>query len=454
MGFDRNLIILGAGPGGYIAAIRAASLQAEGIANAKVTLIEQEEVGGTCLNKGCIPTKAILSSLEVFSLIKEAEKFGISNSSGNIDLPKIIDRKNKIVNQLAAGIKFLLKKKGIELINGRGVIKNRNEIEITNRKKEKSTITGDKIIIATGSKPVELQDFLFDGEKIISSNEALELREIPESILIIGGGVIGLEFATIFNKLGTKVTIVEMLPQILPTEDFEIAAEIRKILEANGVTIITGKKLSSKNEIPSEKILVAIGRIPNSSDLGLENAGVKLDGKKIIVDEYMKTNIDGIFAIGDVTGKLMLAHVASHQAIVAAENSLGGEKSMQINYSLVPNCIFTDPEIASVGLTETKAKEKGLNIKIGKFPFSALGKALCMGRTKGFVKIIADKDTERVYGVHIIGPSATSLIAEASLAIKLESTLDEFINTVHAHPTLPESLMEASFVAKGSPIHI
>lgn len=452
MGFDRNLIILGAGPGGYVAAIRAASLEA------KVTLIEQEEVGGTCLNKGCIPTKAILSSLEVFSLIKEAEKFGISicdtygNSSVNIDLPKIIDRKNKIVNQLAAGIKFLLKKKGVELINGRGVIKNRNEIEITNRKKEKSTITGDKIIIATGSKPVELQDFPFDGEKIISSNEALELREIPEGIVIIGGGVIGLEFATIFNKLGTKVTIVEMLQQILPTEDFEIAAEIRKILESNGVTIITGKKLSSKNEIPSEKILVAIGRIPNSSDLGLENAGVKLDGKKIIVDEYMKTNIDGIFAIGDVTGKLMLAHVASHQAIVAAENSLGGEKS--IDYSLIPNCIFTDPEIASVGLTETKAKEKGLNIKIGKFPFSALGKAICMGRTKGFVKIIADKDTERVYGVHIIGPSATSLIAEASLAIKLESTLDEFINTVHAHPTLPESLMEASFVAKGSPIHI
>ena len=443
---DYNLVVIGAGPGGYVAAIRAAQFKA------KVALIEKAEVGGTCLNRGCIPTKAILNSLEVFSSIKEADKFGISISGEcKADLSKIIDRKNKIVSQLNSGIKFLLKKKGVELINGAGFIKSKNEIEVAT-KDGKKTISSDKIIIATGSQPFELPDFKFDAKKIISSNEALELRSVPESILIIGGGVIGVEFATIFNRLGTKVTIVEMLPQILPTEDIEVAVEIRKILESSGIIIITGRKLASADEIPAEKILVAVGRVPDSSGLGLENIGVKLDNKKVVVDDYLNTNVEGVSAIGDVTGKLMLAHVASHQGIVAVENMFGEETTM--DYSLVPSCIFTNPEIASVGLSEAKAREKGLNIKVGKFPFAASGKALCMGKSSGFVKIVADKDTERVYGVHIIGVDATSLIAEAVLAIKLESTLDEFINTIHAHPTLPEVLMEASLVAKGTPIHV
>jgi dihydrolipoamide dehydrogenase len=455
-----KIIVIGAGPGGYVAAIRAAQLGAE------VTVIEKGEVGGTCLNVGCIPTKTLLASVEVLSSIKEAAKFGINVGEAVPDLARMMSRKDKVVGQLRKGIEYLLKNKKIVLIKGSGKILEPGKVEVVKDDGSKEALSAAKIIIATGSESAQPSLFPFDGEKIITSKEALSLEKIPESLLIVGAGAIGVEFGCIFAALGTAVTIVEMLPQVLPTEDAEIARELEKQLRRKRIKVYTGTKieavdsqqsavhstLSSGEVIETEKMLVAVGRKLNSAGLGLEEAGINLERGRIVVNEKLETNVAGIYAIGDVVGGTLLAHKASSEGIVAAENASGQDSVM--DYHAVPGCIFTLPEVASVGLSEQKAKEAGQEIKIGRFPFRALGKALAVGQVEGMIKIVAEAESDEILGIHIIGPHATDLIAEGVLAIKAEITVEELGNTIHAHPTLAEGIMEAAHALHGKAIHL
>ena len=455
-----KIIVIGAGPGGYVAAIRAAQLGSE------VTVVEKNEVGGTCLNVGCIPTKTLLASVEVLSLIKEAAKFGINAGETTPDLARMIARKEKIVGQLRKGIEYLLKNKKIILIKGRAKVLEPGKIEVIKDDNSREKLAADKIIIATGSESAKPSRFLFQEGKVITSKEALSLEKIPESLLIVGAGAIGVEFGCIFAALGTEVTIVEMLPQVLPTEDAEIARELEKQLKRKGIKIRTGmrietvdsrqslvhSRLSSGENIETEKVLVAVGRKLNSDNLGLEKVGVKTEKGRIVVNERLETNIAGIYAIGDVVGGALLAHKASTEGITAAENASGLDSVM--DYRAVPGCIFTRPEVASVGLTEQRAGEDGYEIKIGKFPFRALGKAQAVGQVEGMIKIVADAASDEILGIHIIGPQATDLIAEGVLAMKMEVTAEELGNTIHAHPTLAEGLMEAAHAVHGRAIHL
>lgn len=455
-----KIIVIGAGPGGYVAAIRAAQLGAE------VTIIEKGEVGGTCLNVGCIPTKTLLASVEVLSSIKEAAKFGIDVGEAVPDLARMMARKDKVVGQLRKGIEYLLKNKKIILMKGSGKILEPGKVEIVKDDGSKEELSAAKIIIATGSESAKPSLFPFDGEKIITSKEALSLEKIPGSLLIVGAGAIGVEFGCIFSALGTKVTIVEMLPQVLPTEDAEIARELEKQLKRKRIKVYTGTKieavdsqqsavhstLSSGETIETEKVLVAVGRKLNSAGLGLEEVGIKMERGRIVVNEKLETNVAGIYAIGDVVGGTLLAHKASSEGIVAAENASGQDSVM--DYRAVPGCIFTMPEVASVGLSEQKAKEAGHEIKIGRFPFRALGKALAVGQVEGMIKIVAEAESDEILGIHIIGPHATDLIAEGVLAIKAEVTVEELGNAIHAHPTLAEGIMEAAHALHGKAIHL
>ena len=459
-----KIIIIGAGPGGYVAAIRAAQLGSE------VMVIEKKELGGTCLNVGCIPTKALLASAELLSAINNASKFGITVGEVSPKLPEMMARKEKIVAGLRKGIEYLFKSKQITLVKGVGKILEPGKVEVVKGDGSKDEVSADRIIIATGSGPARPKIFPFDGEKVITSDEALSLKEVPESLLIVGAGAIGVEFACIFASLGTKVTVVEMLAQSIPTEDGEIARELEKCLRRRGIKIYTGTKiekveatgsagtpkskvestLSSGEKIEVEKVLVAVGRKLNSE--GLEEIGLRLDGGRVMANEKMETNIPNIYAIGDVAGGLLLAHKASAEGIVAAENASGHNSAM--DYRVVPTCIFTSPEVASVGLTEKKAEEAGHKLKVGKFPFRALGKAHAMGEVDGLIKIIADASSDEILGVHIVGPHATDLIAEAALAMKTEVTAEELGSTIHAHPTLAEGLMEAAHAVHAMAIHL
>ncbi|MCD5390261.1 dihydrolipoyl dehydrogenase [candidate division NPL-UPA2 bacterium] len=458
-----KIVVIGAGPGGYVAAIRAAQLGSE------VMVIEKSELGGTCLNVGCIPTKALLASAELLSTINNASKFGITVGEVSPKLPEMMARKEKIVAGLRKGIEYLFKSRKIALLKGVGKILEPGKVEVVKGDGSKDEVSADRIIIATGSGPARPKIFPFDGEKVITSDEALSLKEVPESLLIVGAGAIGVEFACIFASLGTKVTVVEMLAQSIPTEDSEIARELEKSLKRRGIKIYTGTKiekveatgsagtpklkvesrLSSGEKIEVEKVLVAVGRKLNSE--GLEEIGLRLDGGRVMANEKMETNIPNIYAIGDVAGGLLLAHKASAEGIVAAENASGHNSAM--DYRVVPTCIFTSPEVASVGLTEKKAEEAGHKLKVGKFPFRALGKAHAIGEVDGLIKIIADASSDEILGVHIVGPHATDLIAEAALAMKTEVTAEELGSTIHAHPTLAEGLMEAAHAVHAVAIH-
>lgn len=454
-----DILIIGGGPGGYVAAIRAAQL------GAKVCVVEKDKVGGTCLNRGCIPTKSILSSIKVLSLITEAEKYGIEVGSFKPDFNAIINRKNTIIEKSVQGIEFLFKSYGIDLIRGEGSIKKTGLVAVKYESGEKE-IEAKNIIIASGSEPAQIPMFQIDGKKVITSTEALNLIEYPEKIIIIGGGVIGCEFATIFNKLGVKVTIIEMMPCIIPTEDIQLGRRLQSILKKQGIEILTGSKitkltkdkdvtveLESGEKYVSDLVLVSIGRSLNTKNLGLDNLGVKTGQRgEIIVNEFLETNVPDVYAIGDVTAKIMLAHVASAQGRQAVENILKEKKSM--DYSLIPSCIFTQPEIGTVGLTETKAKEKGIDVITGTFQFAGLGKAQAMGETEGIARLIVDKKTDKILGGQIIGPDATSLIAEVVLAIKLGATALEIAETIHAHPTLPEAVMEAAEDVHDMSVHL
>lgn len=460
-----KLTIIGAGPGGYVAALKAAQL------GAQVTVIEDTEVGGTCLNRGCIPTKALVASSEALHKAKNLEEFGIEVAGDiNPNLSKIMERKNKVVSTQVKGIRSLFKSWGVNLIEGRGMILTPEKIEVQKKDNTTEIIETDKIIIATGSRPAQIPIFPFDGEHIMSSDDALNIKSIPKSLIIIGAGVIGCEFACIFKELGTDVTMVEMMPRAVSTEDPEISEILEKELKKKKIKLMTAVKvekvegrkaeenggihvyLADGKELVAEKLLVSIGRALNTENIGLEAVGIKKGARgEILVNEKMETNIEGIYAVGDVTGGILLAHMASKEGIVAAYNVCGIEK--KIDYSIVPAAIFTSPEIGSVGLREHQAKDKGINIKTGHFQFRALGKAHAMGEIAGMIKIIADADTDKVIGVHIIGPHASDLVHEGALAMKAGLTAKEVADMIHAHPTLAEGLMEAAEDVHGEAIH-
>lgn len=454
-----DIVVVGAGPGGYVSAIRAAQL------GAKVAVIEKDAVGGTCLNRGCIPTKAMYYSAKALKAARHAEDFGVNVQGISFDMPKAVERKNGVVKKLVSGVEQLLKGNGIELIRGTAFVESAQRVRITRSDGVEAVAVKKAVVVATGSEPAMIPAFNINRESVITSTEALNLKEVPKSLLIIGGGVMGCEFATIFSAFGSSVTVVELLPTILSTEEKMVAKVIAKRFKETGVEVLTDVTvdrvepgavsvktvLKDGREFVTEKVLVSIGRSFNSTGLGLESAGVSVEKGRVVVNEKMETNIKGIYAIGDVTGKMLLAHVASAQGIVAVSNALGKNASM--DYSAIPAGIFTDPEIASVGLREKDAAEKGIDVNIGRFPYAASGKALGMNETEGFVQIIADKGTDKVLGCSIVGAHATDIIGEVALAIKAGIKVKEIAEAVHAHPTLPELVMEAAEDAHGTAIH-
>ena len=455
-----DIAIIGGGPGGYAAAIYASKKQA------KVTLIEKGELGGTCLNKGCIPTKTLIHSAKLLQDIKGARGFGIIADDVDIDWNVIQKNTACTVKNLKKGVENLLKVNGVEVFQGLAKLRDQNTIKISYETEQK-TITAENIILATGSAPITIPIPGHKLQNVITSDEALFMEKLPSSMLIIGGGVVGLEIGYIYNTFGVEITIVEMLSTILPSQDEEISKELRKHMEKQGIKIYTDAKVKEIKEkenilqtffetkegiktVDSEKVLVATGRKP-VVDVFIDT-GLNINKTGIVINDYLQTNIDNIYAIGDVTGKSMLAHVASHQGLVAVKNVLGEKRKM--DYGVIPSCIYTNPEVAMVGMTEQEAKAKyNDNIIIGRFPYTASGKAMTIGERNGFVKIIAEPRYNEILGVYIIGSQATELIAEASLAIKLECTAEELANTIHAHPTLSETIMEAAFDLLGEPIY-
>ncbi len=449
---EYQVAIIGAGPGGYVAAIRAAQL------GMKVCLIEKDEVGGACLNWGCIPTKTLVGSAKALALINKAADFGVViNGEARPDWNRILERKDQVVARLVKGIHYLLEQNQVELIRGAAVFNSGHELKITMADGTERLILAEKIIVATGSEPQAPEIFDYDGVRVITSNEALTLPELPESLAIIGGGVIGCEFASIFATFGVKVTIVELMDQLIPNMDSEISGSLRLQLKKKGIDIHTSTSVSKViktdnavrlilldgKEISAAKVLVSIGRKPNSSRLGLEGIGVKVNAKgRIEVNQSLQTTLSWVYAIGDVNDRPWdLAHAASYQGVVAIEHLAG--KPVVWSDEAMPNCIFTDPEAATAGKTAQEAAAQGLEVLTSKSPFLANGKALAQGEAVGFVKVVTDKNSHRILGVQIIGSGASDLIAEAALAIKQHLTAEQLAETIHAHPTLAESLHEA-----------
>jgi dihydrolipoamide dehydrogenase len=455
-----DICIIGAGPGGYVAALRAAQL------GAKVALIERQRVGGVCLNWGCIPTKAMVSSIELLVEIERAEEFGVVVSEPGFDFSRMMARKDQVVDQLVTGVESLLQARKVEVIAGSGQLISPTKVKVTDGSTE--MVEARKIVVATGSVAAKPPVPGLDLPGVLTSNEIVSLKELPDDLVIVGGGVIGVEFATIFSALGTKVTIIEMLPSILTTVDEELGRRQQQALRKQGVDLHTRSPLKEIREarggldiilegpkgeetLQADTVLVATGRVPYTEGLNLQEIGVKTEKGAILVDEHLETNVPGVYAIGDVTGGYMLAHVASHEGEVAVENALG--KDTAISYEAVPNCVFTMPEIAGVGLMEQEAKEQGISYKKSRFPFTASGRALAMGQTSGLVKMICDEETGRVLGLHIMGPHATDLIAEGALAIQCGATAEDVAATIHAHPTLAEAVREAALGQGVGPIH-
>jgi dihydrolipoamide dehydrogenase len=453
-----DVVVLGAGPGGYVAALRAAQR------GAKVCLIEKNVVGGTCLNRGCIPSKALIHSAALWKRAREGGAFGVTASQWQFDWGKAQGRKNDIVATQVKGVHTLLQTAKVEVTQGTGSLVDARTVKVS-ANGSAETITGKAIILASGSEPAGIPGVQVDGQRVLTSTEALQLSELPRTFLIVGGGVIGMEFASMLNSLGTQVTVIEMLPQILAMEDAMLVRVLQGALQKQGVGFHINTKvekvetaasavrveISGGTALEAERVLIATGRSLNSRGIGLETVGVKTERGAIQVNERMETSVSGIYAIGDVTGISLLAHVASMQGLVAAANATGGNATM--DYSAVPNCIYTDPEIASVGLSEPKAKEQGRAVKVGRFNFAALGKAMCIGETAGMVKVVTDAQTDKVLGVGIVGPHATDLIAEGALAVRYGLTAHQVAETIHSHPTLPEAVGEAMHDVHGQAIH-
>lgn len=460
----KDVIVIGGGPGGYVAAIRAAQL------GAQVALVEREYLGGTCLNVGCIPTKVLLHTAELYEEILKSNIYGIKiDGNVSVDLNSLQKRKEEITSQLVNGVTGLLRLNNIEVIKGEASFRDKNTIDVKKEDGSVITLKADNFIIATGSKPFTPPIKGIDSEGVIDSTEALALKEIPKELVIIGGGVIGIEFATLFNSLGSKVTVLEMLPYILPPIDREISEIVKMKLSMEGINIHTSAQVTSiennngklevvakvgndELRVAGDKVLVSVGRRAVTEGLNLDAAGVKTSKKGIAVNNRLETNVKSIYAIGDVTGINMLAHVASEQGIVAAENIMGLHREM--DYKAIPACIYTKPEIASVGITEEEAKKSGIEYKVGKFMLSNNGKALIANEVEGtMVKIIADTKYGEILGVHIYGPRATDLIMEGTLALRLEATVDEIVTSIHPHPTISESIKEAALSVNNIAIH-
>ena len=452
--------IIGGGPGGYVAAIKAAQL------GGSVCLIEKGEWGGTCLNRGCIPTKTLFAVANLATQVQEASAFGINISGeATIDYAQVLDHKASVIKRLTGGIAQLLKANGVDTYNGTATLTDKNTIVVNKSDGTTEQLHAKNIIIATGSEPAEPPIFEIDEEQVLTTTGILNLTELPESLLIVGGGVSGCEFASIFSALGCQVTVLELLPTILATEDVQVIRHIQLFMKRKGITIHTSAKLThvkkseagvtavleSGEELIAEKMLVSIGRRYNTEKIGLEAVGVHTDSGKIVVDAQMQTNVPGIYAVGDVASRYLLAHVASAEGKVAAQNSLGDR--VEMDYQVIPWCVFTLPEIGHVGMTEKEATDEGYEVKIGRFPYAANGKALGLGETDGFVKTVSDVESGDILGVHIVGAQASTLIHEAAVAVRLGASAEDIAHTVHAHPTLSEMVMESAEAAYGRAIH-
>lgn len=456
-----ELIVVGGGPGGYVSAIKAAQL------GKKVAIVESSHLGGVCLNWGCIPTKALLKNAEVLEIVRNASKYGIEIPEYNVKWSKVVKRSRDVSRRLNKGIEFLMKKNKITYIPALGKLIDSNTVQVTNNEGIIDKISAENIIIATGARPKWFPGMEPDGDRVITSKEAMVQKEQPKSLAIIGVGAIGIEFAHFYNTYGTDVTVIEALPNILPLEDEDVSKELLSIFKKRKMNILTNtlvdkiERLKTKVKIhtrdgqiiEAEKALIAVGVQANIENIGLEEIGIALDNGWISTNKFMQTNIDTIYAIGDVAGPPWLAHVASEEGIVAAEH-IAGKNPEPMKYDNIPGCTYCQPEIASVGLTEKAAREAGYELKIGNFPFRALGKAMAVGDTDGFVKMIYDAKYGELLGCHIIGSEATNLITEAGIARKLEATWHEVLTTIHPHPTLSEAIMEATADALGEAVHI
>jgi dihydrolipoyl dehydrogenase len=459
-----DLIILGSGPGGYVAGIRAGQL------GLKTAVVEKDpKYGGTCLHRGCIPTKALLHTAAVLDEIRDAADLGIEVAAPKLDVPKAQERKQKVVDKNARGIEGLFKKNKVTGLHGRGRLAGAHEVEVEGPD-GKRVYGARHVMIATGSVPRDLPFAPADGKRILNSDHILELDRVPATLAVLGAGAVGTEFASIYTSFGTQVTLIEMLPRILPIEDEEVSAELHRALRKRGIQVMAGTKMASlettetgvklqleaggKSEaLEAEMLLVAVGRKPVTEDLGLEALGIEVERGYVKVDPYMRSTVPHVYAIGDVVNTPWLAHVASAEGILAVEH-MAGQPARPLNYDRVPSCTYCEPEVASVGLTEAKARERGYDVAVGKFPFSALGKAAILGKTAGFVKVVRETKYDEVLGIHIVGAHATDLIAEACVALQMEGTDEELLRTMHAHPTLSEAVMEAAHAAHGQAIHI
>jgi dihydrolipoamide dehydrogenase len=465
MNEDRyDIAILGGGPGGYVAAIRAAQL------DQKVVLVEQETLGGVCVNWGCIPTKALLRNAEVARLLDRGREFGFSFDNLELDYAAAVDRSRKVSERLVKGLNTLMEENGIEVVRGRGKLAGEQTVEVALNEGGTRTLQADNIILATGAHARTIPGIEVDGEHVLTAREALERRELPESAVIVGAGPIGLEFATVWSAYGTQVTVVEMLEQILPNEDEEAAKELSRYLRRQKIKTLTSTKVGGievgdagvkvevegpkgQETLEAEIALVAIGVAPNSEALGLESVGVETEKGWVKVDDRMRTNVAGIYAIGDLNGRLPLAHVASFQGLIAVESIAGEEGVRPFDVNEMPRGTYTLPQVASLGLTEAEAREQGLEVEVGKFPFLPNGKALALGENHGFVKIVAERTSGEIVGAVIVGPEATELLPELVLAKSWELTPDEIAYAVHGHPTLNEAVAEAAHAVFGKPIH-
>lgn len=472
MAKEYDLVIIGGGTGGYVAAIRASQL------GLKTAIVEKEKLGGTCLHRGCIPSKALLRSAEVFSLAKKSSDFGVETAEVSLNFLKVQERKNKIIEQLHKGVQFLMKQGKIDVYYGTGRILGPSifspipgtvSVEM-NDGTENEMLIPKNVLIATGSRPRTLPGLDIDKEYVLTSDEALEMEELPKSIIIVGGGVIGVEWASMLADFGVEVTILEYLDTIIPTEDKEISKELQRLLKKKKIKIVTGAKVlpetlkkengvkisalvkEEEKEFSADKILVSVGRVANVEGIGLENTDIQVENGYIVTNNVYQTKESHIYAIGDVIGGLQLAHVASHEGIIAVEH-MAGKKPHPLNYRHVAKCVYSAPEVASVGYTEDEAIQAGFKVKVGKFSFRAIGKALVLGEVDGFVKMIADEETNDLLGVHMIGPHVTDMISEAGLAAVLDATAWEIGQTIHPHPSLSEAIGEAALAVDGMAIH-
>lgn len=461
-----DVTILGTGPGGYVAAIRAGQL------GLKTAVVEKDPLpGGTCLHWGCIPTKALLHAAEVMDQTKHAAAFGLKVGAAELDVPALHKYKDRVVQSNAKGVEFLFKKNGVRAFQGRGKVEGPGRVQVTpSGGGAPVSISTKNILLGMGSVIRDLPFAKPDGKKILNSDHALTLKEIPKSLIVMGAGAVGVEFASIYASFGAKVTIVELLPRLIPVEDEALSTELERAFKKRGMEIHTGTRIEAVDasgdgvrlkgskgdkpiELTAEKVLVAVGRRPLSEEVGLEKTRVKLDRGFVEVDAMMRTGEPGIYAIGDLLKTQALAHVASHEGVVAVEH-IAGKNPHPIDYDKIPSCTYCSPEVAAVGLTEAEARKRGHDVAVGSFPFSAIGKAKILDEKAGFVKIVAEKKHDEVLGIHILGPHATELISEATAALSLEATAESLFQTVHAHPTLAEAMGEAALAVHGRPIHI